>query len=504
MYTINLGYDSVLINYIYSDHKKEPLRIFSIPGYDKGDYIHPGLKDYNTDEPYPSDNIFVYSKKEFENKFNVVFPITLNEHDNSIFDNNFINQSLGIQRGGDVNMLAKSMSEVQVVENTVDFFIENNIPFIYPYSVLNTNFLLDHDIPLPPERVIQAVKKQLCKIVFFYGHEGHVNSDYYVEKLGKFANFFKDNKIYFYSSNLIFHEIYSKLTEKDSEKFPPNLIFPEYCAFEIDPWFIQADRTNPHSKEYISMQYFQREYEHRTVKNFINPKELKKFLIFNRRPRIFRTLIHAAVKSFPELDKNCYVGIGKNPELIYSINYINGKQESIYRGAQIKDFILRNKDKYENDGFSMDTDLAINQAASIPFSLYYNSLISVVTETEIDSDSIFLSEKIFKPIVALHPFLILGNPFTLKKLKQYGYETFSKYWDESYDSETDDCERFNKVLRIIEDLNSKPVWELKEMYYDMAPILSHNYSNFINSQRYTSFLNQLCDFNTSLNLIKLI
>jgi len=504
MYNINIGYDSVLVNIIHSNPNTQPTVIYSIPGYDRGDYIHPGLKGKGSDGPHLSSNIFIYSKNQFQEKFDVLFPITLKEDQNNLFDNNFLNQSLEIQRGRDITMLIRSMKVVNVYENTVDYFLERQIPFLYPYNVLNFNFLLEQEIPLPPKKVIEAAKNGMCKIVFFYGHEGHVNSSRYVEKLSTFAKQFTDIEIYFYSSNLIFQKNYTELTKKFPDKFPSNLIFPEYCAFEIDPWFESVDKTDQYAVSYFHYQYFKKLYEHRVVKNFINKDTLKRFLIFNRRPRILRTLIHAAVKSNPELDKNSYVGIGKNPEIINFINNITVKKDSIHRGNEIEKYILDNKSTYEQEGFLLDVDLDINQASDIPYSLYYNSLISVVTETLTDSDSIFFSEKVFKPIIALHPFLILGNPFTLKKLREYGYETFSKYWDESYDLEIDKFKRFSMVLRILEDLNKKPIQELKEMFFDMVPILNKNYTIFLDNRRYVSFLNKLCDFNTSVNKEKII
>ena len=46
----------------------------------------------------------------------------------------------------------------------------------------------------------------------------------------------------------------------------------------------------------------------------------------------------------------------------------------------------------------------------------------------------------------LHPFFVVGNPHTLKKIKRLGFKTFSMLWDESYDNELDLNTRIEKII----------------------------------------------------------
>lgn len=88
-----------------------------------------------------------------------------------------------------------------------------------------------------------------------------------------------------------------------------------------------------------------------------------------------------------------------------------------------------------------------------------SSFVHVVTETVYDDNRIHLTEKIFKPIVLQQPFLLVGSQGGLKYLRDYGFQTFSNIWDESYDDLPGD-QRLNAVADICEKINS---WSHKEL-----------------------------------------
>lgn len=75
-------------------------------------------------------------------------------------------------------------------------------------------------------------------------------------------------------------------------------------------------------------------------------------------------------------------------------------------------------------------------------SIYKNSLLSFVTETAFHQPGMFITEKTFKPIVAGHPFIILGQYNILKELKKMGYQTDFPGIDQSYDDIPDPVDRF--------------------------------------------------------------
>jgi len=105
---------------------------------------------------------------------------------------------------------------------------------------------------------------------------------------------------------------------------------------------------------------------------------------------------------------------------------------------------------------------------------YEESYFTIVSETNAESDFCFITEKTIKPIMNLHPFVILGNPKTLSVLKSFGFKTFDTWWDESYDSEIDFLKRGEKLINLVESLCNKTSDEWKTMLEEMEDILHHN------------------------------
>jgi hypothetical protein len=112
--------------------------------------------------------------------------------------------------------------------------------------------------------------------------------------------------------------------------------------------------------------------------------------------------------------------------------------------------------------------------------LFRSAMWHLVTETVFYDSKLHLTEKIFKPIVARRPFILVGAPGNLQYLKDYGFKTFSKYIDESYDLETDPDIRLAKITTEIEKLCDLPRAELEDMFDDMQDILEFNFNWFYN------------------------
>ncbi len=123
--------------------------------------------------------------------------------------------------------------------------------------------------------------------------------------------------------------------------------------------------------------------------------------------------------------------------------------------------------------------------------LYHSeSYFSLVTETlffkdKFDAgDSIFLTEKTFRPIIHKHPFILLAPAGSLSYLKNLGYKTFSPYIDESYDEIEDDEQRFlavwNEVQRLCKFSNRQWItWQRS-----IADVVNHNYDMIVNKNHY--------------------
>jgi hypothetical protein len=126
------------------------------------------------------------------------------------------------------------------------------------------------------------------------------------------------------------------------------------------------------------------------------------------------------------------------------------------------------------DEFIGASEMAGLYSAVDPY--YQTSLISVVTETNFQNNDIFNTEKIFKPMVHRHPFILVGPYKTLEHLKDMGYKTFSDFWDESYDDIEDPFERLLKIVEICKDIQSWDDIKKKQFFYKSMIITNHNYA----------------------------
>jgi hypothetical protein len=107
--------------------------------------------------------------------------------------------------------------------------------------------------------------------------------------------------------------------------------------------------------------------------------------------------------------------------------------------------------------------------------VYLNSLISIVSETLFYEESGYLSEKIWKPIVHGHPFILIGPANSLKFLKEeFDFKTFHPIIDESYDLEENPKKRLELIFKEIIRLNNYSIEELKEMVKELLPAIHHN------------------------------
>jgi hypothetical protein len=117
---------------------------------------------------------------------------------------------------------------------------------------------------------------------------------------------------------------------------------------------------------------------------------------------------------------------------------------------------------------------------------YTDTYINLVTETFFGRN-VFLSEKIFKPLSNLQPFIVLGDYRTIHELKRLGFKSFEPFIDESYDLEIDPKERIKKIEIEIEKLKNKSIEEIHNWYYSIKDILLYNQKHMYSFKNYECF-----------------
>ena len=146
-----------------------------------------------------------------------------------------------------------------------------------------------------------------------------------------------------------------------------------------------------------------------------------------------------------------------------------------------------------NEPLIIDTDTPDGSlSARVDFDQLTSALWHIVTETVYFLPKLHLTEKVFKPIIAQRPFILVAAPGNLAYLKSYGFKTFDRWIDESYDQEQDHYIRIEKITAEIAKLCTLPMSELKQMHQEMQEVLQHNYNHFYGNFKHI-IINELVD-----------
>ncbi len=107
-----------------------------------------------------------------------------------------------------------------------------------------------------------------------------------------------------------------------------------------------------------------------------------------------------------------------------------------------------------------------------------DSLVYVPTETVCFGSRTHITEKTFKAIALEMPFVLVATAGSLEYLRSYGFQTFAGIFDESYDDETNDLARIEKVVKLLKDLDNLSVNERQHIHRACLPRVQHNYQHF--------------------------
>lgn len=192
-----------------------------------------------------------------------------------------------------------------------------------------------------------------------------------------------------------------------------------------------------------------------------------------------------------------YVGLLDNNIVSYDFNLYESYDDSVYYN-QFEKIMDKNSDKFEKywnqlnelrknkpkrtiDYEDLKSVQGINMETDIP---YKNSLFTIVAESFFyEEEKIgYISEKVLKPIIHKHPFVVLSTSGTLTWLKNMGFKTFSDtgFIDESYDAEVDANKRYSMVVNEIINLSNLPKEQQDTFLYNCKDILEHNYNHLKN------------------------
>lgn len=186
--------------------------------------------------------------------------------------------------------------------------------------------------------------------------------------------------------------------------------------------------------------------------------------------------------------------------LIYCRDTTGSRQ---YRSQVMSNLMqLKSQIKYDWDNFSQ---ISPEYSAKIIPEDAIDSGIHLVLETQFDSDSLYITEKVFKPMVMSQPFILWANPGTLGFLRNYGFKTFGDIWSEDYDLEPDHDRRMSMLLELVKKIASMSKEDYNELYKKCLPIIEHNRKHFFDSRFQDTCWQELVDsFDKALSRRKLL
>lgn len=277
---------------------------------------------------------------------------------------------------------------------------------------------------------IKRIKDGKLKIILFYAREP-VTFNMIEEYLPKFTDLGVSLE------SLIV--VTGNFNRNELNNFPANLKVIPFFMFDIQTKLMYAGRED------------------------ISKEPEYKFLCYNGVMKLHRSLLHLML-----------------PKDSGYVSYLKRKYNS---DAELETDInncksipapLANKAKQEIYTESHTLDLSLNEYITNQFKddfyYYNNTAFSVVSESIVDTWSTFITEKTFKAILSMHPFILVSSPGSNQLLRDHGYLTYEFLFDntDDIDQETDTYLKINKVVKAVNEFSLSDYNRLTERIYYTA------------------------------------
>lgn len=359
-----------------------------------------------------------------------------------------------------------SLPDILDMENVSSNDIDMYDEFIYTVHVHHNQKLWVEHIDLIPEYILDAVRDRRCYLIFDGMLEGNrVDGEWLIDPL--YSNLTKlqipFDMVCFITNNLLAEEVHNKWyldQEVYSEKI--KIISFMYNVYDIKR--LQLEGHLPSSVSYD--QIFKYKVE--------NLDKIKLFMKVNRTNRwerdVFALFIrkysidHKSLISYPK-----FVNDFHPSEFDYLYSEDNLKSLMQYVPYDLDDTDVWNKGEPGVGKGFFNADLPFNPIH------YLNSFISIVLSPfPFEENACHIHSSFYNPIYCGHPIIHFGPVGTFDIIKSNGFETYSKWFDESYDSISDGVKRLSHVMNVVKDLSKISNDEFIKIYKDMKDVIHHN------------------------------
>ena len=176
------------------------------------------------------------------------------------------------------------------------------------------------------------------------------------------------------------------------------------------------------------------------------------FLCYNRKPTWHRRMLYS------EFDKNHLMSNG-----IFTLGNEDPSKVILNRNP--------NPLPFENNGMHGDLNIPNDTLSLGPLDAWNSSFLVIVTETDhnMRTEVPFLSEKIWKPLIGMRPFVCLGDRGTIRSLKEDGFHTFNEFFGMEKDDLT-----VSDIVSVVKMYQGDP----HKDYQSLRVKLEHNRERF--------------------------
>lgn len=209
------------------------------------------------------------------------------------------------------------------------------------------------------------------------------------------------------------------------------------------------------------------------------------FLFLNGRLRPHRKWAIDRLRELTVLDHALWTNLGSRVEMDFTSILETNKLEPIrllppeYEIDRARDNLKPSL--YTNGGFVKHQlfnntwgDAIVNPRC------YTDTWFSVITETIFDYPYTFRTEKIWKPILMGHPFVVMANHGYLRDLRAAGFQTFGDFIDESYDLIEDPTKRIEAAVQTVYNIvMSGP----EEFWHATRDVCKYNQQHLVEHNR---------------------
>jgi len=189
----------------------------------------------------------------------------------------------------------------------------------------------------------------------------------------------------------------------------------------------------------------------------LQPTEFKYlYLTYNRKPHRHRVRLIELLEQENLISSGC-ITLGDS-------NYTINDKDSDFADSGVGDVV--GNIGIPNDIYSLGR-----------LDIWNNSFINVVGETQFEySPSVFLSEKIYKPIIGLRPFIINGSPKIYSWLKRAGFDCFEDLFPVQLLEQSTNMHTSHTL--IAQTLHQYQQQDLMSLYNEIKPRLIYNQNQF--------------------------